>query len=57
MAGRRLKSTRLKNTTLRTVHPRWWRSGDFWAKVVLLLIVAAVVVTTILNPHDVSGGG
>jgi hypothetical protein len=51
-----MAGTPMRSTKLRTVHPQWWRSRDFWMTVVFLLVVAALVVARTLDPHGGGGG-
>jgi hypothetical protein len=51
-----MAGTRLRSTKVRTVHDRWWRSPDFWMKVLMILLLVALIVATILDPNGGGGG-
>jgi hypothetical protein len=34
-----MRDTRVKDTKLRTVHYRWWRSRQFWTYALMVLMV------------------
>jgi hypothetical protein len=52
-----MRGTRVKNTKLRTVHGRWWRSRAFWTWVLVVVVAAISVGLAILGGPNGGGGG
>jgi hypothetical protein len=52
-----MRDTRVKNTKLRTVHYRWWRSRQFWTSVLMVALGLAIGVALAILGGPNGGGG